>query len=72
MLEQSDQTPYNAAVQIGRRNTYVYNILNRDTDVKTATMAAIARVCGYRLALVGRGEELELDPAPLTPKHQGD
>lgn len=70
MLDTSGQTAYNAALQIGRHNSYVYNILNRKADINTATLSAIAHVCGYRLALVGRGEKIELDAAPATTKYK--
>lgn len=72
ILRQSGQTPYNAAIQIGRHNSYIYNLLNRDSDVATATLSSIARVCGYRLVLEGRGEKIEIDPAPLKTRRRAD
>lgn len=65
MLDSSGQTAYNASIAIGRRNSYVYNTLNRGSDMTAYMLARVASVCGYSLVLEGRGEKIVIDaPAP--------
>lgn len=61
MLENSGQTAYNASIQIGRHNSYVYNTFNRGSDMTAFVLSQVAHVCGYRLVLEGRGEKIVID-----------
>lgn len=61
MLYTSGQTAYNVSLGIGKHDSYVYNALNRGSDMNAYTLSQVARVCGYRLVLDGRGEKIVID-----------
>ena len=51
-----------ASKAMGRDQNYIAGMLSRGSVPKADTLARIASVCGYRLVLVGHGEELEIEP----------
>ena len=74
MVEASGMTHRQIAHRLGKYDAYVSQVLTRARDPQAATLADIARACGYRLDLVPLdggatitigGEELpDLDDVP--------
>ncbi|MBQ6452735.1 MAG: hypothetical protein IJJ14_00080, partial [Coriobacteriales bacterium] len=47
---------------MGRQRTFISSTLSKGVTPKADTLAQIAAACGYRLVLVGNGEEIEIEP----------
>mgnify|MGYP003596574047 CR=1 FL=1 len=60
MSETSGVGPSEISRRLGRSRAFVSVALSRDVDLHTSTLVHIARVCGYRVQLVGHGETLDI------------
>lgn len=62
MISQSGKTLRSVSIESDRAPTFLSTTLGKTSKAARAdTLAKVARICGYRLVLVGRGEEVEVD-----------
>lgn len=66
-IEHSGMTRYAVAKALGKSNSYIYNLMGKDTYPTYVTIANIADVCEHDVILRSRktGEEITLDVPPM-------
>ncbi len=60
MLEESGETKAGLAASMGRSRQSIYNMYRKRTDVKCATLIAMAHHMGYEVVLRKGGGEIRL------------
>ena len=60
MVGRSGMARADVSRDIGRNPAFLANAINKGTTPSTALLARIAKACGYRLQLVGRGSVIDV------------
>ncbi len=71
MLAASGLSMRAASLALGRSASWLSNTLARPGGSEAATVAALAEVCGYRLALVPLAEDLPAGALVIDPPAAG-
>lgn len=60
MIEASGQSLSKVSTDMGKSRTFLASTFTKGSTSRVDTLAAVARLCGYRLVIVGHGEEIDL------------
>ncbi|NPD30537.1 hypothetical protein HLV37_01395 [Eggerthellaceae bacterium zg-1084] len=63
MIDRSGMSARALSTSIGRSPGFITNSLSQNASMRFDTFAAIASATGYRVMLVGRDEEVEVEGA---------
>ena len=65
VIDESGKSRYAISRDLGKGRNYVYKLFERDSNPAYDTLASIANLCGYDLALVKRdgSNTIILDPS---------
>lgn len=61
MVAESGKSASVVSAEMGRCHSYISALVCHGTTPKADTLARIAAACGFRLTLVGHGQEIEID-----------
>lgn len=62
MLDTSGMTKAGVSAALGKHRNYLSSTIYQGATPKIDTLANMAAAMGYKLVLVGHGEEIEIDP----------
>lgn len=66
MISRSGLSKMEASRRLGRGSTFLGNYTNVNRDGKrkvpsAALLASVAKVCGYEVHIIGRGEDIQIE-----------